>query len=81
MGDKMQNPWEFACNWYTVERTREYLQQRQPDGDVPDDVHSDEFAEWLTKQLRLALSRGIVIGEQRQADIDDTKTKQQGAEA
>ena len=81
MGEEIETPWDFACNWYTVEQTREYLQQRQPDGDVPDDVHSDEFAEWLTNQMRLALSRGIVIGEQRQADIDDTKAEQQGAEA
>ena len=71
MGEEIQSPWDFARDWYTVEQTREYLKQRQPDGDVPIDVHSDEFAEWLTNQMRLALSRGIVIGEQRQADIDN----------
>ena len=71
MGGKMQSPWELARDLYTVEKTREYLQQRQPDGDVPDDVHSNEFAEWLTNQMRLALSRGIMIGEQQQADIDN----------
>ena len=71
MSDKTQNPWEFACEWYTVEKTRAYLQERQPDGDVPEDVHSEEFAEWLTHQMRLAMARGIMIGEQRREDIDN----------
>ena len=76
MGNKTQSPWEIARDCYTVEKTRAYLQERQPDGDVPTDVHSDEFAEWLTGQMRLSMARGIVIGEQRREDIDkpdDTK--------
>ncbi len=70
MSREIETPWDFACNWYTVEQTREYLQQRQPDGDVPDDVHSDEFAEWLTKQMRLSMARGILHGRLQQTDID-----------
>ena len=70
MTAKMQSPWNLARDWYTVEKTRAHLQERQPDGDVPTDVRSDEFAEWLTNQMRLALARGIMIGEQRREDID-----------
>lgn len=70
MAGKTQSPWELACDWYTAGKAKAYLRERQPDGDVPEDVHSDEFAEWLTHQVRLAMSRGIMIGEQRQADID-----------
>jgi len=72
MTNERKTPWEFACNWYTVERTREYLQQRQPDGDVPTDVHSNEFAEWLTNQMRLSMARGVFHGRQQQTDIDTT---------
>jgi hypothetical protein len=71
MSDKTQNPWEFACEWYTVEKTRAYLQERQPDGDVPADVHSNEFAEWLTNQMRLSMARGVFHGRQQQSDIDN----------
>lgn len=80
MSGQHKTPWEFACDWYTVEKTRTYLQQRQPDGDVPDDVHSDEFAEWLTKQMRLSMARGILHGRLQQADIDNpTGTTKGGA--
>ena len=72
MSDKMQSPWEFACDWYTVEKTRAYLQDRQPDGDVPSDVRSNEFAEWLTHRMRLSMARGVFHGRQPQTDIDTT---------
>jgi hypothetical protein len=75
MDSKTQSPRELVCDWYTVEKTRAYLQERQPDGDVPEDVHSEEFAEWLTHQMRLAMARGIMIGEQRREDIDNTTTE------
>jgi hypothetical protein len=75
MTGKTQSPWEFACDWYTVEKAQAYLRERQPDGDVPEDVHSDEFAEWLTHQMRLAMARGIMVGEQRREDIDNTDTE------
>ena len=80
MGGKMQSPWELARDLYTVEKTREYLQQRQPDGDVPEDVHSEEFAEWLTHQMRLAMARGIMIGEQRREEIGKLTDTEQSAE-
>jgi hypothetical protein len=70
MGDKMQSPWEFACEWYTVEKTRACLEDRQPDGDLPTDVHSDEFAEWLTNQMRLSMARGVLHGRLQQLDVD-----------
>jgi len=36
MSREIETPWDFACNWYTVEQTREYLQQ--PDIDKPTDT-------------------------------------------
>jgi hypothetical protein len=75
MTGKMRSVREVVCDWYTVEKTRAYLQERQPDGDVPEDVHSEEFATWLTHQMRLAMARGIMIGEQRREDIDNTTTE------
>ena len=75
MTGKMRSVREVVCDRYTVEKTRAYLQERQPDGDVPEDVHSEEFAEWLTHQMRLAMARGIMIGEQRREDIDNTTTE------
>lgn len=68
MDSKTQSPWEFACEWYTVEALQAYLRHSQ--SDVPTDVRSDEFAEWLTEQRRLAMARGIMVGEQRREDID-----------
>ena len=78
MGDKVQNPWEFACEWYTVEKTRAHL-QGQPDGNVPTDVHSDEFAEWLTNQMRLSMARGVLHGRLQQNDIDKSDDTEEGA--
>lgn len=75
MTDKTQSPWEFACKAYTPPKTLQYLHEWQPDGNVPEDVHSEEFANWLTNQMRLAMSRGIMIGEQRRAEIDNTTTE------
>lgn len=69
MGDKTQSSWEFACEWYTVEALQAYLRHSQ--SDVPTDVRSDEFAEWLTEQRRLAMARGIMIGEQRQKETGE----------
>ena len=72
MSNKLKTPWEFACDWYTVEKTWAYLQDRQPDGDVPSDVRSIEFAEWLTHQMRLSMARGVLHGRQQQTDIDNS---------
>lgn len=80
MDSKTQSPREVVCNWFTVEKTRAYLQERQPDGDVPEDVHSEEFAEWLTHQMRLAMARGIMIGEQRREEIGKLTDTEQSAE-
>ncbi len=70
MTGKTQSPWEFACGWYCVEQTQAYLRERQPDGDVPENVQSDEFAKWLTNQMRLSMALGIKVGEQRRAGVD-----------
>ena len=65
-----KTPWEFACAWYNqVEIARSIAAARKTrDGSainnakVPQDVYSNEFAEWLTRQYRLAMTKGIELG-------------------
>lgn len=66
--------WEFACEWYTpgeiawsIARHKNgfgALMIESPEHrKLPTDVYSQEFAEWLTEQYRLAMAKGIDIGE------------------
>ena len=54
-----ETPFEFAEKWYNVPQTHRYMTTNE---DVPTDVRSFEFAEWMTTNLRLAMSKGICIG-------------------
>lgn len=64
LGDK--TPWEFACGWYIVDEIHRSIQNRHLSGfvrtEIPSDIESREFAEWLTDQYRLAMRKGIEIG-------------------
>jgi len=53
-----KTPWEFACDWYSVEAVHRGCLQMP----VPRDTESREFAEWLTHQYRLAMNRGLELG-------------------
>lgn len=63
----IDDPWEFACKWYSIHGTREHLQRQQLGKhigfvkEVPEDIYSEEFAEWLTGQYRLAMTKGIEL--------------------
>jgi hypothetical protein len=62
-----KTPWEFACNWYTPDEIA-YSIARNKRGfadnpEVPTDIYSQEFADWLTHQYRLAMRKGIEIGQ------------------
>lgn len=69
MNGKMKTPWEFASEWYQPDEIHRSINQlRNPlTGDrskqIPEDVTSREFAEWLTNQYRLAMCKGIQIGQ------------------
>lgn len=54
-----ETPFEFAEKWYTAEATHRYMRTSE---DVPTDVRSFEFAEWMTTNMRLAMAKGINIG-------------------
>ncbi len=54
-----ETPFEFAEKWYSVPQTHNYMTTHE---DVPTDVRSLEFAEWLTTNMRLAMAKGINIG-------------------
>lgn len=55
-----KTPWEFACDWYKVEDIHYECSKRE----MPSDVRSREFAEWMTDQYRLAMNRGITIAHE-----------------
>jgi len=76
MTNERKTPWEFACDWYQVEEIhRELNRRRDPlteniGEQTPEDVTSREFAEWLTHQYRLAMRKGIEIGQRWAAECE-----------
>lgn len=64
-----KTPWEFACSWYQpAEVARSIACANTPSilktdpRYIPTDIYSQEFADWLTEQYRLAMTKGIEIG-------------------
>lgn len=70
-----KSAWEFACDWYkpgeiawSIARSRSGFGSFKIENSagnsakIPTDVYSQEFAEWLTEQYRLAMAKGIEIG-------------------
>ncbi|MDO8473562.1 MAG: hypothetical protein Q7T05_07075 [Dehalococcoidia bacterium] len=53
------NSWKTAEEWYKENLIAEQLKI----ADVPTDVRSPEFAAWLTLQYRLAMAKGIQLGQ------------------
>lgn len=37
---------------------------------IPEDVHGDEFAEWLTKQYQLAMAKGIELARREGTEME-----------
>lgn len=72
-----KNPWEFAVDWYRVndiKRSLAFSEHNRP----PEDTTSDEFAEWLTEQYRLAMQKGIDLGYTAAVrDLDAKKEAEQ----
>ena len=64
------DPWKFACEWYRVDEIEHHIARvnspglmEAADKAIPTDVRSREFAEWLTHQYRLAMQKGIQLGQ------------------
>ena len=55
----VESPWQFVCNWYEVNEIQRCIGERlKTTKDIPTNVYSPEFAEWLTEQCRLAMLKG-----------------------
>lgn len=58
-----KTPWEFACGWYTPDEIERSIANRHKSGfvrnDIPADIESRAFAEWLCDQYRLAMNKGF----------------------
>lgn len=62
-----KTPWEFACDWYTPDGIARSIHAKIRLVEMPGDVESKDFAEWLTEQYRLAMAKGIEIGQRASA--------------
>jgi hypothetical protein len=69
---KVETPWEFACGWYRTEEIHQCLNRshrtfglpgEERYKNIPHDHSSVEFAEWLANEYRLAMTKGIQIGQ------------------
>lgn len=60
--------WEFACDWYTPDQVASSIRNNLRLIVMPCDVGSTDFAEWLTEQYRLAMAKGIELGQRAEAD-------------
>lgn len=60
-----KTPWEFACGWYTPDEIERSIANRHKSGfvrnDIPADIESRAFAEWLCEQYRLAMNKGFML--------------------
>jgi hypothetical protein len=68
-----KTPWEFARAWYKPDEIEHAIAgSRKPTShfgglpQIPSDIYSREFAEWLTDQYRLAMVKGIELGQRSQ---------------
>ena len=59
-----KTPWEFACEWYGEKEIARAISDQRWNDTMPRDTGSFEFAKWLTNQYRLAMTKGIQIGQQ-----------------
>lgn len=69
----IRSTWEIAEAWYDEDGIARAIQQSGDGGfgswaEIPEDVHSPEFAKWLTHQYRLAMSKGVQLGRERSED-------------
>ena len=74
----VRRPWEFACQWYDVDDIHRCITQKlQPafggNIDIPSDVASREFAEWLADQYRLAMRKGAELATNEMRDAIESK--------
>lgn len=57
--ERRRSPWDIAAAWYGLNDVTSCVQRST---DIPADVHSADFARWLTHEYRLAMAKGIQLG-------------------
>jgi len=57
---KERTPHQIAEEWYRIESIH---RSTSKSSDIPQDTRSREFAEWLCNEYRLAMAKGIRIGQ------------------
>ena len=58
------NPWLFACEWYKIEHVHKKI-------NIPVDVKSREFAEWLTNEYWLAMQKGAELAISEMMEVSE----------
>jgi hypothetical protein len=70
-----QHPYQFACQWYKAEEIHRSILSTQNSLGLkrspPGDVFSQEFAEFLAEEYRLAMTKGaeLAIAEMRDSHV------------
>lgn len=65
-----KSPWDIAEAWYQEDQIAKAIERSGRQEclgaweRIPEDVHSPEFARWLTHQYRLAMAKGIQLGRE-----------------
>ena len=68
----LKTAFEIARDWYDADSIHRSINRTGLPGafgavePIPRDVQSKEFAEWLTRQYRLAMVKGIQLGRERE---------------
>lgn len=72
----VHRPWDFACQWYDVDDIHRCITSKLDPAfggtvDIPKDVTSREFAEWLAGEYRLAMRKGAELATREMQDRID----------
>ncbi len=61
-----KSSWQIAEAWYSLDEITRSVARAGKQNDesraIPPDVRSPEFAKWMTREYRLAMSKGIQLG-------------------
>ncbi len=69
----VHSPWDFACQWYAVDDIHRCITSKVNPAfggtvDIPKDITSREFAEWLAGEYRLAMRKGAELAIREMQD-------------
>lgn len=69
--NRRRTPWEIAVELYKPDQVWNGIQKLSGKTlkEIPADVYSREFADWLTEQYRLAMAKGVQLGRDNSMDF------------